>query len=46
MKNLLWEIISKRYEKKYFSDIETFLSQINLPTIGDENYSKYETDIT
>ena len=35
----------KRY-KKPVSDIETFLSQIQLPKISDENQAKCESDIT
>ena len=32
--------------KKSASDVETFLSQIQLPTISDENQAKCETDTT
>ena len=40
-----YENLLQKDIKKYVSDIETFLSQIQLPTISDENYAKCETNI-
>ena len=36
----------KNIQKISVSDVETFLSQIQLPTISDENQAKCETDTT
>ena len=36
----------RTYINKSISDIETFLSQMQLPTINFENYVECETDIT
>ena len=36
----------RTYINKFISDIETFLSQMQLPTINFENYVECETDIT
>ena len=38
-------LFQKKDVKKSVSDIETFLSQIQLPTISDENYARCDTDI-
>ena len=40
-----YENLFQKDIKKYVSEIETFLSQIQLPPISDENYAKCETDI-
>ena len=40
-----YENLLQKDIKKYVSDIETFLSQIQRPTISDENYAKCETNI-
>ena len=40
-----YENLFQKNIKKSISDIETSLSQIQLPTISDENYAKCETDI-
>ena len=41
-----YENLFQKDIKKSVSDIEAFLSQIQLHTINDENYVKCETDIT
>ena len=46
LKGFYETLFQKDIKKKSVSDIETFLSQIQLPTISDENYAKCETDIT
>ena len=35
----------QKHIKKSVSDIEFFLSQIQLPTFSDEYYAKYESDM-
>ena len=42
----IYESLFQKDIKKSVSDIETFLTQIQLPTITDGNYAKDETDIT
>ena len=41
-----YENLFQRDIKKSVSDIETFYSQMQLPTTSDEIYVKCETDIT